>query len=178
MYEVAEAFKAPEMGDAWKQYKDDIVRLSRKYDVDPNLVESMMRAESGGKKLARSKKGATGLMQLMPATAKAMGVKDLNDPVQNLEGGIKYLKRQLDAQDGNVELALAAYNAGPGNVRKYGGIPPFPETQRYVKKISSFYNEKRPDKLNDYSWLKDLNPDTGRPQGSYEAPPVELSRVP
>lgn len=100
--------------------------------VDPALAARVMRTESGGDPTAVSPKGATGPMQLMPATAKGLGV-NINDPLDNIRGGVKYLRQQLDAF-GTPELALAAYNAGPGNVRKYGGIPPFAETQNYVRK--------------------------------------------
>lgn len=107
------------------------------HGVDTNIIRAMVTQESGWKTKAVSKKGAQGLMQLMPATAKSLGVTDPYDVDQNLWAGIKYFKMQLDRFDGNVELALAAYNAGPGAVKKYGGIPPYKETQNYVKKITA-----------------------------------------
>lgn len=106
-----------------------------KYGIPQSLAEALVRQESGGNANARSPVGAIGYTQLMPATAKSLGV-DPNDPMQNLEGGFKYLKQQYD-HFGDWSLALAAYNAGPGAVSKYGGIPPYQETQNYVKSIMS-----------------------------------------
>ena len=109
---------------------------AQRLGVRPELALAVMGQESGGKPGAVSPKGALGLMQLMPATAKELGV-DPRDPVQNVQGGLRYLKQQLDAFGGDEAKALAAYNAGPGAVRKHGGVPPYAETQQYVKKISA-----------------------------------------
>jgi hypothetical protein len=126
-------------------YSGLINSLSRKYGVDPQLISAVMHQESAGKKDAVSHKGATGLMQLMPETAKELGVKNIKDPKQNIDGGIRYLKQQLDKYDGDVSLALAAYNAGPGAVDKHGGIPPFKETKDYVSKITKAYFSQYPE---------------------------------
>lgn len=136
----AKRYSAPDQGNTWDQYQDDIDRIAKEEGVDPKWVTAIVRAESGGKKLALSDKGAQGLMQLMPPTAKEMGVTDSNDPLQNIRGGSRYFKQQMDAHGGDPSLALAAYNAGPGNVKKYGGIPPFEETQEYVKKVQAYYD--------------------------------------
>lgn len=122
-----------------KQILDLISKVSQKYGVDEKLVQAVVRQESGFNPKARSHCGAMGLMQLMPATAKGLGVKDAYNPVQNVEGGVKHLKGLLARYNGNVVLALAAYNAGGGNVDKYGGVPPFKETQNYVKSILANY---------------------------------------
>lgn len=108
-------------------------QIAQEEGVDPDLFTRLVQAESAFNPQARSPVGAIGLAQLMPGTAAELGV-DPNDPEQNLRGGARYLKQQLDTF-GSPELALAAYNAGPGNVRKYGGVPPFEETQNYLAKI-------------------------------------------
>lgn len=110
------------------------------YEVDVNLLKCIAYAESTFRPGITSSAGAMGIMQLMPATAEGLGVQDAYDPEQNIMGGAKYISIQLERFDGDIELALAAYNAGPGNVQKYGGIPPFTETQNYVKKIMNIYN--------------------------------------
>lgn len=111
-----------------------IGQVAAKYGLDPKIFANLVRRESGGNQGARSPVGAIGLTQLMPATARSLGVNPY-DPRQNLEGGAKYLRQQLDRFGGDYTKALAAYNAGPGAVQKYGGVPPFAETQAYVKAI-------------------------------------------
>lgn len=118
-----------------------IVDSSRRYNIDPLLIYAQMHQESSFKLKALSHKGASGLMQLMPATARRLGVTDIYNPKQNIEGGIKYMRILLDMFGGDVVLALAGYNAGEGAVLKYGRrIPPYRETQEYVRRISARYN--------------------------------------
>ncbi|MEG1140735.1 MAG: lytic transglycosylase domain-containing protein, partial [Lachnospiraceae bacterium] len=112
-----------------------------KYHVPVNLLKAIGKAESNFQADVTSHCGAQGIMQLMPATAKSLGVKNAYDPEQNIMGGANYISQMLKKYDGNISLACAAYNAGSGNVAKYGGIPPFEETQNYVKKIHRYLNE-------------------------------------
>lgn len=116
-------------------YASEITAAATKYGIDPALLAGLVKQESGFNPSARSSAGATGLTQLMPATARGLGVTDATDPLQALEGGAKYLRQQLDRFGGDERLALAAYNAGPGAVQRYGGVPPYAETQNYVKVV-------------------------------------------
>ena len=122
-------------------WEDHIAPLAAEYGVDEALVRAVIRMESGGRTAAVSPKGAMGLMQLMPGTARMLGVEDPFDPVQNLEGGIKYLSQLSDKYQGDLVKTLAAYNAGPGRVDSYGGVPPFAETRNYVKNVLSTYRK-------------------------------------
>jgi soluble lytic murein transglycosylase-like protein len=116
-----------------------IKRHAKNYNVDENLIRAVIKMESGGKTDAVSPKGAMGLMQLMPGTARMLGVNNPYNPDENIEGGVKYLAFLSDKYKGDLEQALAAYNAGPSRVDSYGGIPPFPETQQYVQNVLAEY---------------------------------------
>jgi hypothetical protein len=116
-----------------------VQQTASRYQVDPDLVRAVIRVESGYDPKAVSSKGAMGLMQLIPATAQRFGVANPFDPQQNIEGGVNYLKHLLDLFGGDLNLSLAAYNAGEHAVQRWGGIPAIPETQDYVRKINSIY---------------------------------------
>jgi hypothetical protein len=121
------------------QLDDLIAPTAERHGLDPRLVAAVIWVESSGDPKAVSHKGAKGLMQLMPRTAETLGVQDVFDPQQNVDGGVRYLKDLLDQHDDDVSLALAAYNAGPTAVARHGGIPPYPETKNYVKRVLEIY---------------------------------------
>ena len=116
---------------------------AERYGVDPGLVRAVINQESGFNPFATSSAGAQGLMQLMPQTAQTLGVSDAYDPAQNVDGGTRFLRSLLDRFGGDTRLALAAYNAGPAAVERYGGVPPYAETQNYVTSILAAYEQER-----------------------------------
>lgn len=116
-----------------------IFQAANRHNVEPALVKAVIMAESGYNSKAVSNKGARGLMQLMPSTAEMLGVEDYNHPEDNINAGVKYLRYLLDQFAGNVELTIAAYNAGYGRVKEYKGVPPYKETQNYIKKVLEYY---------------------------------------
>jgi soluble lytic murein transglycosylase-like protein len=119
-------------------YDDLIAAAAQRNGVDPALLKGLIRQESNFNPAARSGAGAVGLTQLMPATAAGLGVSDPTDPAQAIEGGAKYLRAQLDRFGGDPAKALAAYNAGPGAVQRFGGVPPYAETQSYVQRVLGY----------------------------------------
>jgi soluble lytic murein transglycosylase-like protein len=124
-------------------FGDLIHQKAQKYDVDPALVAAVIETESRFHPQARSAVGARGLMQLMPRTGRWLGAKNLYDPEQNVDAGVRYLKYLQDRFDGNLKNAIAAYNGGEGNVQRYGGVPPFRETRSYVQKVLSRYQQRQ-----------------------------------
>lgn len=120
-------------------YHEFIIQTASQYQIDPALIKAIIMAESGYNIKAVSNKGAKGLMQLMPRTARAMGVEDIFNPLQNITGGIQYFKQMVNRFDGDVKMALAAYNAGSRNVHHYKGVPPFKATHYYIKKVFKYY---------------------------------------
>jgi soluble lytic murein transglycosylase-like protein len=124
-------------------YDGYIQNASGRYNIDPDLIRAVIKAESDFKVSARSNKGAMGLMQLMPDTARLHNVSDAYNPGENVEGGARHLRMLLDRYQGDLELSLAAYNAGSAAVEKHRGIPPFPETKEYVRRVLRFYDSYR-----------------------------------
>jgi soluble lytic murein transglycosylase-like protein len=124
-------------------YDGLVAAAAQRYGIDPALLHGLIQQESGFDPNAASGAGAVGLCQLMPGTAASLGVSDPRDPAQSIDAGAKYLRQQLDAFGGDPSLALAAYNAGPGAVRRYGGVPPYAETQAYVQKVLGYANAYR-----------------------------------
>jgi soluble lytic murein transglycosylase-like protein len=150
------------------QFDASINEHSRRMGVSADLVRAVIQVESAFNPTAVSNKGAMGLMQLMPATALELGVSNPFEPDQNIRGGVAYLKRLLDRYNQKVELALAAYNAGMGNVEKYGDVPPFQETRNYVKKITGAAPTAPPNSI--YKWMEVVN---GKPVTRYSNKPPE-----
>ena len=124
-----------------------ISHLSDVHNIDEELIRAVIQIESSWRRDAVSSRGAMGLMQLMPRTAEMLGVEDAFDPFQNIDGGVRYLARLTDKYNGDIELALAAYNAGASRVNAAGGIPPFPETQRFVRNVMALYHRYREEAL-------------------------------
>lgn len=148
------------------KYEASISEHSLRMGVSADLVRAVIQVESAFNPTAVSTKGAMGLMQLMPATARELGVANPFEPDQNIRGGVAYLKRLLVRYNHKVELALAAYNAGMGNVEKYGDVPPFEETRNYVKKITGAAPAARPNAI--YKWTELVN---GKPVARYSNEP-------
>jgi Rod binding domain-containing protein len=135
--------KKVESKDETSKYDKIIDRVANKYKLQPSLLKAIIKAESAGNPKAVSSAGAKGLMQLADTTAVDMGVEDVFDPHENIEGGARYLRQMID-RFGDIKKALAAYNAGPGTVARYGDIPPYPETRRYVRTILDSLDTERP----------------------------------
>jgi len=126
-------------GDDWMANYAD--RYARVHNLSPALVRAIIKAESNGQRKAVSRKGAMGVMQLMPFTSKRLNVSDPFDPIENIEGGVKYIKELLATFEGDLANTIAAYNAGPAAVKKYGGIPPYQETRQYVRRVMDLYRQ-------------------------------------
>jgi soluble lytic murein transglycosylase-like protein len=162
-YRTTKAVTSDRTGDRRTRYDDLIEENAKVHGVNPHLVRAVIQQESGFNQYALSAKGAMGLMQLMPATATELGVTDPYNPAQNIRAGVAYLKELLAKFAQNIELALAAYNAGPTAVRRYGAVPPYRETQTYVTRIKSVV-DAQPKPVRIYKSLEIVN---GRPVMKY-----------
>ena len=134
----ADPIESGDVGTVGPLYQQ-VARVAARYDLDPALVMALIEAESGSDPHALSAKGAIGLMQVLPSTAADVGLPEAADPAHNLEAGCRYLAALLDSFGGDVELSLAAYNAGPGAVRHWGNVPPYRETRRFVERVRAAY---------------------------------------
>lgn len=150
------------------RFDDIIAEHAQAQGISPALVRAVIQLESGFNPTAVSRKGALGLMQLMPATARELGVENPFHPAQNIRGGVAYLRRLLDLYDQDVTLALAAYNAGPGAVARYGDVPPYRETQEYVRRITTATKSSAPPPSVIYKWLDIVD---GQPVARYSNKP-------
>jgi hypothetical protein len=183
-----ELFEVTETREDPVCFSTALSRISTEHGIPPRLVQAIIQVESEGNPKAVSRQGAMGLMQLMPSVLKAYQVEDPFDPLANIDAGVRHLKYLLQEFSGNLSLALAAYNAGPGTVRKYGGIPPFPETHKYLFRVLREYegkgndsepgrqalkgkgergakrNEKNPPAENSQEWFASLKNPAGSPQ--------------
>lgn len=145
---------------SYTAYTDIVEKKAKEHSLDPALVNAVIKTESNWNKYAISRKGAVGLMQLMPSTASMLQVKNPFDAESNIDGGTRYLKYLIERFNGNLTLALAAYNAGPNKVDKYGAVPPISETKNYVKRVLRLYNG------NPYTYYNDI--DKGRKEPIYK----------
>jgi hypothetical protein len=162
---VGEEAPAVPFSGSVDDYGSYVIRAATKYEIEPELIHAVIKTESNGNERAVSRKGAIGLMQLMPSTAMDMDVSDPFNPEENIEGGAKYLKYLLERFKGDLTLALAAYNAGPTTVEKYGSVPPISETRQYVKKVFSLYSGKKSYTVPDHA------------KHEAPAPPVKIYKV-
>ena len=135
--QIPDGYEVPDAGELSSM----VQKAADSYNLPEALIYAVIQVESNGDSRAESHRGAAGLMQLMPATAQELGVDDVWDPAQNIDGGSRYLQQMLSRYDGDLTLSLAAYNAGPGNVAKYSGVPPFRETKNFIDRVRSIFDE-------------------------------------
>jgi soluble lytic murein transglycosylase-like protein len=141
--EMLSTSSAPRFVPRQTSWEETIAAAAAENGLDPALVKAVIHVESGFNSQAVSRRGAQGLMQLMPSTALSLGVENPFDPEENIAGGSRYLRSMLDRHNGDLSLALAAYNAGSGAVERYGGIPPYPETQGFVRQVMYLFDQYR-----------------------------------